>query len=234
MKKTTFYFSHDYNAHNDVKILFMRQQLGMEGYGIYWFIVENLADAGGKLPLKIIPVLAMQMQTNEVKVRAVIEGFELFVIDGDKFHSERLNQHIETRNKLIENGKTGASKRWANGVAIEGVNRGAIGGGNGVANAKERKGKENKGKEMKLNDAQIGSCIEYIGITQKKRVTPETILKLWEIFKTKEVTDGKYYKDNDDIYRHFLNTLKFEKFSDIAPLIKPNDKKANDILKTTD
>ena len=41
MKKDTFYFSHDYNAHNDVKILFMRQQLGMEGYGIYWFLIED-------------------------------------------------------------------------------------------------------------------------------------------------------------------------------------------------
>ena len=58
MKKDTFYFSHDYNAHNDVKILYMRHQLGMEGYGIYWFLIESLADAGGFLPLDLIPVLA--------------------------------------------------------------------------------------------------------------------------------------------------------------------------------
>ena len=78
--KESFYFSHDYNAHNDVKILFLRQQLGMEGYGIYWFLVETLADSGGILPLKIIPVLAMQMQVSEIKVKAVIESFDLFQI----------------------------------------------------------------------------------------------------------------------------------------------------------
>ena len=93
MKKDTFYFSHDYNAHNDVKILFMRQQLGMEGYGIYWFLIESLADAGGYLPLKIIPVLAMQMHTTEVKVKALIENFDLFQITDRK--STRLNSSHE-------------------------------------------------------------------------------------------------------------------------------------------
>ena len=59
----SYYFQHDYNAASDSKILFLRQQLGMEGYGIYWFVLEQLAQAGGFLPLKIIPVLAMQSQT---------------------------------------------------------------------------------------------------------------------------------------------------------------------------
>ena len=48
----SYYFSHDYTASEDVKILYLRQELGMEGYGIYWFIVERLAVAGGRLQLK--------------------------------------------------------------------------------------------------------------------------------------------------------------------------------------
>lgn len=230
MKRTTFYFSHDYNAHNDVKILFMRQQLGMEGYGVYWFVIESLANAGGTLPLKIIPVLAMQTQTTDAKVRAVIEGFDLFVIEGDTFHSARLNEHINTRNNLIEKGKANAQKRWGNdkpnGLPINQPIE--------LPNTKERKGKEIKGKERKLNETQINACIEYVGMFQKKKINAETINKLWDIFLLKEVTTGKYYKDDDDIYRHFFNTLKYEKFTDIAPLIKPNDNKANNILKLTD
>jgi|694.fasta_scaffold73774_3 hypothetical protein len=112
MKKSTYYFSHDYNAANDVKILFMRQQLGMEGYGIYWFLIEHLADAGGKLPLKIIPVLAMQMHSQEVKVRAVISEFDLFQIVDEDFFSVRLIEHLVVRNTLSESGKLGAAKRW--------------------------------------------------------------------------------------------------------------------------
>ena len=101
----SYYFSHDYAASNDVKILFLRQQLGMEGYGIYWFLVENLSQAGGILPMNITPVLAMQMQTNEVKVKAVIEEFNLFTIAENGFFSKRLTEHLEMRKKLSEKGK---------------------------------------------------------------------------------------------------------------------------------
>lgn len=111
----SYYFSHDYNSANDVKILFLRQQLGMEGYGIYWFLVENLAQAGGILPMNITPVLAMQMQTNEVKVKAVIEEFNLFTITENGFFSTRLNEHLKIRLSMQEKGKLNAEKRWKNG-----------------------------------------------------------------------------------------------------------------------
>lgn len=120
----SYWLEHDYNAANDAKILFLRQQLGMEGYGIYWFIVEQLVQAGGKLPLKVVPVLSMQSQTQESKVRAVIEGYELFAIEDEFFFSIRLNRHIDTRKEFSEMGRIGAEKRWKNRGAISGGNRG--------------------------------------------------------------------------------------------------------------
>jgi hypothetical protein len=108
----SYYFSHDYTASEDVKILYLRQELGMEGYGIYWFIVERLAVAGGRLPTKIIPVLAMQMQSTETKVKAVIQSFDLFTIEDVNFFSQRLLHTIELRETLQQNGKLGARKRW--------------------------------------------------------------------------------------------------------------------------
>ena len=83
MKSNTYYFSHDYNAANDTKVLFLRHQLGMEGYGIYWYLIEQLANAGGKLPLELIPVLAMQMHCTDVKVNGVLMNFDLFTINSD-------------------------------------------------------------------------------------------------------------------------------------------------------
>jgi len=109
----SYYFSHDYTASEDVKILYLRQELGMEGYGIYWFIVERLAVAGGRLPMKIVPVLAMQMQSTETKVKAVIQSFDLFTIEENNFFSQRLLQTIELRELLHQKGKEGAAKRWA-------------------------------------------------------------------------------------------------------------------------
>lgn len=142
-KKDTFYFPHDYNAANDVKCLFLRQQLGMEGYGIFWFLVEQLANSGGKLPLQIVPVLAMQMQVPEVKVTAVIKQFDLFEVDDEGlFFSNRLNSHLSEREhiRLInsEKGKLSALKRAAS-VQPQ-LNNGST---------KERKGKEKKVKEIK-------------------------------------------------------------------------------------
>jgi hypothetical protein len=84
----------------------------MEGYGIFWFLVESLADAGGSLPMKLIPVLAMQMQVPDVKVLSVINSFDLFVITEDSFYSNRLNTHINLRRLLSEKGKEGANSRW--------------------------------------------------------------------------------------------------------------------------
>lgn len=108
----SFYFSHDYTASDDVKILFLRQSLGMEGVGIFWYVIERLAQAGGKLPLKIIPVLSMQMQVTETKVQGVINNFELFEIEGKEFYSRRLNETIDLRKLLQEAGTKGAAKRW--------------------------------------------------------------------------------------------------------------------------
>jgi hypothetical protein len=146
MKSSTYYFSHDYNAANDTKILFLRHQLGMEGYGIYWYLIEQLANAGGKLPLELIPVLSMQMHCTDVKVNGVLMNFDLFTIESGEFWSHRLQDHLELRLKLSQSGKAGANNRWKNG--------GAIGGAIGEGNAKERKGKEIKGNINLLEDIQ--------------------------------------------------------------------------------
>lgn len=115
----SLYFSHDYTASDDVKILFLRQSLGMEGLGCYWFIIERLAQAGGQLPLKIIPVLSMQMQVAETKVQAVIHNFELFTMQDEFFFSRRLNETIYLRKTLQDAGTRGAQKRWGTQTKIK-------------------------------------------------------------------------------------------------------------------
>ena len=167
MKSNSYYFSHDYNAANDTKVLFLRHQLGMEGYGIYWYLIEQLANAGGKLPLELIPVLAMQMHCTDVKVNGVLMNFDLFTLDSGEFWSERLQNHLDLRLKLSESGKTGANNRWGNRVAI------------GEGNAKERKEKEIKGKEIKLKEINID--FDFFWDYYDKRVGDKNkIKKKWD------------------------------------------------------
>lgn len=179
MKGKSYYFSHDYNAANDTKILFLRHQLGMEGYGIYWFLIERLADAGGKMPLDLIPILSMQMQSTDVKVKGVITQFDLFTIEEGEFWSERLQEHLGLREKLSQSGKNGAINRWGNGEA----NRGAIGEGN----AKKRKEKEIKGKEIKESKVNIldNQFEEWWNRYDKKRSKEKAKIK-WDILTNKE------------------------------------------------
>lgn len=194
--KKAYYFPHDYTASNDVKCLFLRQALGMEGYGIFWFLVEQLANSGGQLPMEIIPVLAMQMQVTEAKVHAVITKFNLFKVDNENFFwSERLNDHLEIRKNLSESGKKGSKARWdnrdANGVAISLPN--------GEGNAKERKEiKENETKEIneiKENENSFFSLDEiFIELDKEKPMKRPFFKRMQEIYNLSETSVKESFK----------------------------------------
>jgi hypothetical protein len=220
MKKDTFYFPHDYNAVTDVKILFMRQQLGMEGYGIYWFLIESLANAGGRLPMKIIPVLAMQIQVTEVKVKAVIESFELFEVVENQFFSVRLNEHLQVRNLFSESGKRGALARW-NKVENDGVaNRGAISVAIEEGNAKERKGKEKKEKEIHIGEFLDFAKEEFLKLGLSYENYEYAIKSKFETWESQDWKDGhgkpiKNWKLKLKNVIPFLKPIKFSALPEI-------------------
>jgi uncharacterized protein YdaU (DUF1376 family) len=174
----------------------MRQQLGMEGYGIYWFLIEHLADAGGTLPLKIIPVLAMQTQSQEVKVRAVISEFELFQIVDDEFFSIRLNKSLEKMNELKSvnsiKGKLSAEKRNLTAVEPQ-LNR---------SSTKERKGKEIKGKESNIVKLPFNS---------------EMFSKKWNEWKDYKKSCHKFCFKSDNSEKLSLNQL-FKLSNNLEPI----------------
>ena len=113
--KDAFYFSHDSNAKDDPKCMLLIDQLGLEGYGIFWILIEILRDQPEyKYPIKLIPILARRYNTSSEKMMAVVEKYGFFKIDIDNnFFSLSLNnrmQHLENvRNKRrmagIESGK---------------------------------------------------------------------------------------------------------------------------------
>lgn len=188
MAKETFYFTHDYNARNDDKILELRAKYGAEGYGIFWMIVETMAENsnGGSNSL-LIGGLSLGFG---VKVELLKEVFKycieigLFYKKKNFFYSKRLLTHKGFRAELSKNGTLGAEKRWSkNREAMAGLS-----GGYGDPNAKERKGKENKeNKGISFNenkDAVLfkdGSS-QLLGKSQKLRLSKEDI-KPEEIFK---------------------------------------------------
>lgn len=116
MKKDAYYFSHDANARNDIKIIKLRRSLGLEGYAIYFCLIEMLREqADYKMPLSSISDIAFDLHTSDEKIKTVINSFELFIIDQNHFFSSRLLTSMETYNelktKLIEAGRKGGLSR---------------------------------------------------------------------------------------------------------------------------
>lgn len=211
MKKDTYYFSHDYNASNDEKVLLLRTDLGMEGYGIYWYLVESLANSGGHLPIKVIPLLSTQMGSTIPKVKAVIKNYNLFQIIDGQFFSDRLLHHLGLRKALSDAGRIGANNRWANGVAIRDANGVAI----RDANAKEIKGKESKGNETKgnelftISDTSIEKARMMYASVKLVNLPPDRIKQLFDTW----LPDNHNGRSQNEIEKHFINWLKTQKIT---------------------
>lgn len=117
MTKEAYYFSHDSNARNDIKIIRLRRALGLEGYAIYFCLIEILREQKDhKLPLDSVNDIAFDLHTSEEKLNSVISMFDLFLIEDQKFFSSRLLRSMEgyneTKKRLSEAGKLGNQKRW--------------------------------------------------------------------------------------------------------------------------
>lgn len=118
MSKDAYYFTHDSNAKDDPKCALLIDQLGMEGYGIYWMLIEVLRDQPDyKYPLALLPSLARKYNTTPQKIEAVVRGYQLFAVEGGVvFMSETLVKRMcaweenKTRRSLAA--KKAIESRW--------------------------------------------------------------------------------------------------------------------------
>lgn len=112
--KDAYYFPHDSNAKDDPKCVLLIDQLGLEGYGIFWMLIETLRDQPDyKYPLNLLPALARRYNTTAEKVGTVVRSYDLFVIEDDTiFFSESLiGRMIPFENKRAKARKS-AQMRW--------------------------------------------------------------------------------------------------------------------------
>ena len=112
MAKDAYYFSHDSNAKDDPKCMLLIEELQLEGYGIYWVLIETLREQENfKYPLKMIPVLARKFLTTKEKMLTVINNYELFIIEnGEFFYSESLNRRMGIMNNKREQARLAGKK----------------------------------------------------------------------------------------------------------------------------
>lgn len=120
MEKEAFYFPHFCNARHDRKIRRLRKELGTEGYGIYFMLLETLREQQDLMyPLEDIDLLAEEFGVSEAKVRVAVCNYELFEIDEEKkFFSPKMIIYLEPYFRMKEQrkmaGKASADKRMLN------------------------------------------------------------------------------------------------------------------------
>ena len=104
--KDSYYFSHDSNALTDPKILSMRCDYGMEGYGVFWAVIEMLRVQEeyrlelNKLNFNALKMLCMTQIDIEEFVSKCISEYELFETDGKYFWSESLCGRMEKKDDV--------------------------------------------------------------------------------------------------------------------------------------
>ena len=180
MKKDAYYFSHDSNARHDPNICEMRLNYGMEGYGLYWVMIEMMREQENyKLPLKRIGAIAMQTDCDKTLIKEFINRcineFELFESDDKFFWSKSLLRRMESKEEKSEKARKAAEKRWekpigknANAMRTQ-CERNAI---------KEKKRKRKRKKESKKKKSTHSQVRKKFGEYKHVLLTPDQYRKL--------------------------------------------------------
>ena len=110
------YITHDLGARNDPKLLNLQMRMGGAGLAIFWCLVEMLWENDGYLPTDYEAIAFSLRWAKPEEVEKVVTGFELFIVDGDRFWSksalERINQKKDRIQAQREGGLKGAQRRW--------------------------------------------------------------------------------------------------------------------------
>jgi len=159
MATDSYYFPHDYNAHNDPKLI----KLAMNGWdfiGLYWAVVEMLHEQGGYLNIDSEPI-AFALRTDKKRIDALINFPGIFKIKGNTFTCQRVLENLKKREEISKKSRNSALKRWGNAKAMPTHCK-----GNAI---KERKGKEIKGKDgIDIKHTPKTKYLDFVLLTQEE------------------------------------------------------------------
>ena len=193
MNKETYYFPHDYHARHDHKISAMVNDYGIEGYGMYWVLVEFLYESRDnkiekfpKLFFGLATELAVSPDRAEQFVLALIKDYRLLVEDETHIWSEAVLRRIEIREtKRLMKKQAGHIGGIRSGLTRRNeAERSSA----SQVEAKESKRKESKGKEIK--DTPASFVYDYYAKTIKPGASVDAIKNIDKLLKAGEKKEG--------------------------------------------
>ena len=115
--KDAYYFSHDSNARNDQRLMKVRMKYGLEGYGIYFGIIEILREQSDyTLTFSDLDSISFDLRVERNIIDDIVENFDLFEIDGHSmFYSKSLKKRMEKldliKQKRADAGRVGGKSK---------------------------------------------------------------------------------------------------------------------------
>ncbi|GAB6393733.1 MAG: hypothetical protein MdMp024_0045 [Bacteroidales bacterium] len=184
-KKDAFYFSHDFNARNDPKILLVRMKHGPVGYAAYFMLLEKLREEKGvRLPLSSIGSLAFDFRIDQEIIRSLVEEFGLFEIEDEEFfYSKSMRERVakfEAIRKLRKAaGIKGMANRWGNKTDNKPITTVIQNDNTIITNVtknhnkeKKRKEKRNEVSSFRSENTELQEELRYNNIGEKKFFSP--------------------------------------------------------------
>ena len=199
MKKEAYYFSHDANAKDDPKILQLRMNLGWEGYGLFWGLIELLRNQPDYRMQKHYMSIAYALHTDQKKIESIVNDFDLFARDQEFFWSESLLKRMELKEERSEKMRNAARKRWDKDVDAEAMQK------HSKSNAEAMQLKEIKEKESKGNESKVNQ-ISSITILTTRRLGGKNIFE--EMMHIYDLSDDQVQK----IYQEWKLTHEDQNF----------------------
>jgi hypothetical protein len=174
MKKDAYYFPHYCNARHDRKIKRLQKDLGVEGYGIFFMILEVLREQTDfKFPLSDLDLLAIEFNVSLAKIEATVKSYDLFEIDiNSNFFSPKLLLYLQPYLEKSNRARVAANKRWEEIKLIEGECKSNA---NAYANAEQM--------QSKCNANQNASKVNKVN---KENIYNELFESLWTLYPNKK------------------------------------------------
>ena len=105
---TAPYFSHDMYPQKDKSIVMLMDELGYEGYGLYWRIVEFMHQ--NELCVGEERLIAGKDYVE--KVKSILNNFDLFRIEDNRYISDRILRNLAEQKEKMESKSKAAKARW--------------------------------------------------------------------------------------------------------------------------
>lgn len=111
--KDSYWFRHDVNARRDEKIIDLIADLGYEGYGIFWALIEYLRECAYYEAEYKPKRLSVALGVGQDLIEQVVKGYKLFHLDENgMFYSSSLKSRMKEMDRSREMQREKANKRW--------------------------------------------------------------------------------------------------------------------------